>query len=425
MKKKILVKGPAMSRSGYGEQTRFALRALKQREDLFDIFLINITWGQTGHIPEDSEEKRWIDNLLKKTIFHHQSGGGFDISLQVTIPNEFEKIAPVNIGYTAGIETNIVSPQWVQKAWLMDHIIVVSNHSKQVYEDTELTAHDESNGTKIEDISISNPIEGFTPTGVTSVSYPVRQCEISELDLDLTTDFNFLTVAQWGPRKNLRKTVQWFVDEFKDEENVGLIIKANFKKNCVMDRAATVERLENILQEYEERKCKIYLVHGDMSEEDLAGLYNHPKVKSYLTLTHGEGFGLPIFEAAYNGLPVIAPGWSGQCDYLFMPTKSKKGKVKNKAMFSDVNYEMRHIQQEAVWDGVLQKESMWCYPVNSSFRNCVRDVYKDHGRFLSQAKKLQKWILENFTEEQKYKEFTDCIVESCEQQQEVEEVVVL
>ena len=98
MKKKILVKGPAMSRSGYGEQTRFALRALKQKQDIFDIFLININWGHTGYLAEDNEERRWIDNLLKKTIFHHQNGGGYDISLQVTIPNEFEKIAPINIG---------------------------------------------------------------------------------------------------------------------------------------------------------------------------------------------------------------------------------------------------------------------------------------------------------------------------------------
>ena len=37
MKKKIFVKGPVLSQSGYGEQSRFALRALKSREDLFDI----------------------------------------------------------------------------------------------------------------------------------------------------------------------------------------------------------------------------------------------------------------------------------------------------------------------------------------------------------------------------------------------------
>ena len=151
-----------------------------------------------------------------------------------------------------------------------------------------------------------------------------------------------------------------------------------------------------------------------MSEEDLAGLYNHPKVKSYLTLTHGEGFGLPIFEAAYNGLPVIAPGWSGQCDYLFMPTKSKKGKVKNKAMFSDVNYEMRHIQQEAVWDGVLQKESMWCFPTAGSYKMKLRKIRKKYDSALKISEVLSNHISENFSEEKMHQKFTDSILEQAE-----------
>ena len=32
MKKKILVRGPVLSQSGYGEQSRFALRALRSRD---------------------------------------------------------------------------------------------------------------------------------------------------------------------------------------------------------------------------------------------------------------------------------------------------------------------------------------------------------------------------------------------------------
>ena len=53
-----------------------------------------------------------------------------DISLQITIPNEFQKICPINIGYTAGIETDRVAPQWLQKGNDMDKILVVSNHAK-------------------------------------------------------------------------------------------------------------------------------------------------------------------------------------------------------------------------------------------------------------------------------------------------------
>ena len=44
-----------------------------------------------------------------------QQQGPFEASLQVTIPNEWDRIAPINIGYTAGIETNKVSPAWISR----------------------------------------------------------------------------------------------------------------------------------------------------------------------------------------------------------------------------------------------------------------------------------------------------------------------
>ena len=128
MMKKILVKGPALSRSGYGEQTRFALRALRSRPDVFDIYLVNIPWGSTGHVAHITEETDWINECLQKTsIYLSQGNAAFDISLQVTIPLEFEKIAPVNIGYTAGIEATKVAPQWLERCNLMDKIITISN----------------------------------------------------------------------------------------------------------------------------------------------------------------------------------------------------------------------------------------------------------------------------------------------------------
>jgi hypothetical protein len=138
MLKKVLIKGPVLSRSGYGEQARFALRALQSRPDLFDIYIVNIPWGRTGQISSDDEEANVIHETLLKTQTYVHQKGQFDISLQVTVPNEFEKIAPINIGYTAGIETTKVSPQWIAKAnETVDRIIVVSDHSKKVFEQTK------------------------------------------------------------------------------------------------------------------------------------------------------------------------------------------------------------------------------------------------------------------------------------------------
>ena len=80
MKKKILVRGPVLSQSGYGEQSRFALRALKSKEDLFDIFILPTSWGKTGWIWENNDERQWLDGIIKKTQQYLASGGQFDWS---------------------------------------------------------------------------------------------------------------------------------------------------------------------------------------------------------------------------------------------------------------------------------------------------------------------------------------------------------
>ena len=66
--KKVYLKGPILTQSGYGHHTRTVLRSLKTRPDLFDIYIQPIPWGMTSWLWEDDEERREIDFLLKKTI---------------------------------------------------------------------------------------------------------------------------------------------------------------------------------------------------------------------------------------------------------------------------------------------------------------------------------------------------------------------
>ena len=147
MKKKIFVRGPVLSQSGYGEQARFALRCLRSKEDLFDIYINPINWGQTGWIWEDNEFRRWMDERIAVTSdLIAQKQFQPDMSLQITIPNEFQKVAPLNYGYTAGIETTNVSPGWLVKANEMDGMIVISEFAKTGFTDTIATAQNQETG---------------------------------------------------------------------------------------------------------------------------------------------------------------------------------------------------------------------------------------------------------------------------------------
>ena len=396
--KTILVKGPALSRSGYGEQTRFALRALRAYENRFNILLVNIPWGQTGWIAETGEERDWYDQLLSKGHVHIQQQLPIDISLQVTIPNEWEKIAPINIGYTAGIETTKVAPHWIEKSRLMDKIIVVSSHSKNVYNNTTYEGQYEQTGEVVQ-------FRNQTPIEV--VNYPVRSLEKKDLNIKLDYEFNFLAVAQMGPRKNIPNTVYWFIDEFHNEE-VGLVLKTNIANCSTHDLMITEQKLKQITDKYPDRKCKIYLLHGDLTLEEMNSLYANKNIKSFVTFTHGEGFGMPIFEAAYHGLPVIAPAWSGQNDFLFAPVKSgKQKKAKLRPLFCKAEYTIVKVPTDVVWEGVITQDSGWCDVSSKAARNSMRDMYENHSKYKGMANKLKKHLIENFTEEKQYAAFAD------------------
>ncbi len=400
MKQKILIRGPVLSQSGYGEQARFAMRAIRSRSDLFDIFILPINWGQTGWVSLDNEERKWIDERIKATHAHTQSKGSFDISIQVTIPNEFENIASINIGYTAGIETTKVPPQWIQKVNQMDKIIVVSNHSKEVFEDTVYVAQHPTTGQSAK-LECSCPIE--------VVNYPVRDFKKKKINLNLDYDFNYLAISQWGPRKNFDNLINWFIEENANKE-VGLVLKTSIKNNSITDRQFTENKLKSIVSAHGDIKCKVYLLHGDMTEEELTGLYQDKKIKCLISTTHGEGYGLPLFEAAYNGLPVVVSGWSGHCDFLYMPDARRKGK--KKPMFASVEYDLQNVQKEAVWEGVIQADSQWAFPREESFKRRLREVRNEHPRFKKNAKKLQKYLVENFTEETMYGQFCNSILQN-------------
>ena len=57
MRKKVLLKGPILTRSGYGEQTRFALRSLRSRPDLFELYIQPLQWGNTSWIATTDSER--------------------------------------------------------------------------------------------------------------------------------------------------------------------------------------------------------------------------------------------------------------------------------------------------------------------------------------------------------------------------------
>lgn len=378
-KRKILVRGPALSRSGYGEHCRSVLRALRS-DDRNEVYLLNVGWGHSGWIAEDTEEREWIDNTIMHTARAVQSGvRDFATSIQVQLPSEWQKLCEHNIGVTAGVETTKAPEEWSNACLEMDRVIVPSQHSK---------------------IGFSEQAQEV----IEVINFPARKVRAKKIDFNLDTRFNFLTVAQWNPRKNLEQAILAFTQEFQNEE-VGLVVKTGIAGGSHIDREQTKERLQMILNHtQQDRKCKVYLFHGSLSDAEMVSLYKNKNISAYVTTSHGEGFGLPVFEAAQHGVPVIAPNWGGIRDF-------------SNDSFVELEYEEKEIEEHQVWEGVLEADSKWCFPKLESVRTQMREVYNNLNKYKKQAKAHQNFISENFTEQTlniRYNNIITSVIETLE-----------
>lgn len=409
---KVLVKGPALSMSGYGEQTRFMLDAIRHRQDI-DLFLVNINWGKSNLIAANDEKTNWIKSLISKTAMAHQADKQFsyDMSIQVTIPNEWENIAPINVGYTAGIECDRVSPVWIEKGNMMNKIITISKHSMDSYKGTQYQLATKQDPNKvIGNLQLSTDID--------YVSYCARNFEKSSesLELGITTSFNFMTISQFGPRKDLENLLISFLEKYKDNPDVGLVVKTHILNTSVLDKHRLKNTLKPLMKKYKDKKCKVYFLHGELSDSQMNSLYQREDIHAYVTSTHGEGYGLPIFEAVCNGMPVIAPDFSGHVDFLYANVKEKKKvkgktkiKEKNKALFCKIPHELRPIQKEAVWKGVLEEGSKWAYCSQSGIASSMEKVRSNYGMYKKWATELKSHVLEDFSQEKMYSKFNNLL----------------
>jgi glycosyltransferase involved in cell wall biosynthesis len=380
---RVLLEAPILTKSGYGEHARLVFAALKQKSEL-DIFINPLKWGSCSwEIPNEE-----VHDCIKKFKIYQahcnqtKQKQEYSLQIHVGIPNEFEKKAPYSICVTAGIETDRVSLNWLVKTHQgIDKIIVPSEHARKGFVQTGYEVLNNQNNTKTT-VSCGSPID--------VIHYPIKSLNGPKLNIDFDTEFNFLQIAMIGARKNIEQSVKCFVEEFRDNDNVGLVLKTSTSKSSIIDRLRTKNQLERYIKSLGEKKCKIYLIHGNLTESEIHSLYTHPKMKAYYTTTHGEGYGLPIFEAAYSGLPVIATDWSGHLDFL-----SGTHKGKSKKLFARIAYDLKEVQEAAIWGDLIIKESRWAFPTDVSIRSQLSKVYKDHGMYNSWAKSLKESLMKS------------------------------
>jgi len=389
MKPVMYISCPIDTYSGYGARSRDVVKAIIEM-DKYDVKILAQRWGSTawGFI-DDHEE--W--NFLNKYLFQPQPNQQYptpDVWVQITIPNEFNRQGHYNIGITAGIESTVAPVDWVQGCNRMDMILGSSKHSIDVLKHSNFEKRDERTQQVVENIQFNPNVksdilfEGFNEDVYKKTNEILDLPEIKE-------SFCFLFVGHWiqgafgHDRKNVGLLVKSFLETFKNKSNApALIMKTSEGNTSYMDRYQILKKIKDLKKSVKGKLPKIYLIHGDLLDEEMNQLYNHPKVKCMVNITKGEGFGRPLLEFTQTKKPIIATGWSGHIDFL-KPDMS----ILLPGTLGDV-----HPSAQNKW---LIQGSKWFDVDQMALGKALKDMHKNYKNYTHKAKQQGNFAKENFT----------------------------
>ncbi len=366
----VILRAPLLSISGYGIHSRQVFEWLTTIPEV-NITVDIVKWGMTAwDINPDSQ-----NGLIGKIMAASKPiEGKYDMSFQVQLPDEWDSnLAKKNIGISAFVETDRCNPAWIDKCNEMDAVIVPSTFTKTVAK---------RSGNLI------------TPIYVIPEWYneKIDNENITPIAIKPSPKFNFLMIGTItgrsanNDRKNLFYGIKWFCEKFKDNKKVGLVLKTSYGRGTTIDKKMTTDTIENILNEVRTGKFpKVNILHGNMTQEEIASIYKHKKINCLLAPTRGEGYGLPIIEAAASGMPVVATGWSGHTDFL------------EDGYYTKLDYSLKAISEDRVDSRIFIKGTRWASIDELDFKQKLQKVVDNYQLHLNKASKLQKNIKKNFS----------------------------
>ena len=378
-----LVTAPVATRSGYGAHSRDICRALIKL-DKYDVKIWNVRWGSTpmnALNKDDPNDKMLVDRILQSPELSKQP----ELHFHIVIPNEFNPMGKYNIGITAGLEMTAWPPKWLEGMNRRDMNIVPSTFVRDTMNGIVFDITDEQTKQKKGELKNEKPIEVLfegTDTNIFKKTNEFSKLLVDEMK-NVEETFNFLYTGHWlqgdlgKDRKDTGMLVKVFLETFKNmKKKPGLIMKTSGATFSVLDRELMLDKIKSIKDTIEGDLPNIYLLHGDFTDDEMNELYNHPKVKAHINLTHGEGFGRPLLEASISQKPVIASNWSGHIDFL------------NKDLAVLLPGNLTNVERGSVPDDFMVDGSQW-FTVNYQQASAtMKDVYKKYKKYTLNAKKL-------------------------------------
>ncbi len=286
----IVWRGPIWDPSGYADESRSFIKALAAGDRGFGVE--DIHWAATVcDLP--SGEGGLLKALCnaRRPIF------------SATITNCICTLVPPAPGTSLNIlrttfETDRLPEGWFKHLAAYDEIWVISQHNYRAF------------------------VRSWVPPEKLRV---VPSCfdetiyrsdgETIELPDPLRERFVFLSVFDWDYRKGWDLLLRAYVETFRVDEGVGLLLKITRNHGHTLEevRGQIAGVLQGVGATLDARP-DIYLWDDVLSGSEVAALYR--SARAFVLPTRGEGWGRPYMEAMASGLPCIGTGASGNVDFM-------------------------------------------------------------------------------------------------------------
>jgi len=371
---KVVVSCPVDTYSGYGARARDFVQALLEIGK-YDVRILSQRWGNVRQGYLEDHKRDDLSSLIIPQLTYEP-----DVWIQITVPNEFQRVGKYNIGVTAGIETTLAAPQWIMGCNVMDLVITSSKHSKVVFEESKYDMTDQTKGTT-EKIELKKPLEILIEGAHTDKYTPLALPAKFNLK-EIPENFCFLNVGHWLPgslgndRKNIGLLVRLFFETYKNKPNPpALILKTSMVTSSIIDRNKILSNIEKIKNDVKGTLPNVYLLHGDLTDEEMNELYNNSKVKAMISLTKGEGFGRPLLEFSTTRKPIIASNWSAHTEFL------------NKDFTPLIDGKLENVHPSAAIKDMILTEAQWFQVDHGQTGFYLKDVFENYKKYLDGAKR--------------------------------------
>lgn len=310
---------------------------------------------------------KYIDVPVAIEEMEQKSLDGVDYCIQHVLPHhlvstdKFKK----NVAYCVFESVNLSRNQWIPYLKNMDEVWVPCEDNK-----TELEKHN---------IKVS-----VVPHTFDIEKYENRECKKLTIP-DVEGKFKFYYIGDFNSRKNLAGLIRAFHSEFVNQEPVALIVKINKFGVSPQDLNKMYVNFSNEIKKsmrmYKSihNFCSEVVITKHIEEEDITTL--HKNCDCFVTISHGEAWSIPSFEAMAFGNTPICSNEGGPKDFIDKDDKNTGSLING--VYNVCNC------SDPAFEHIFTGREEWFEPSESETKRQMRYFYENRDK-INRASGLER-----------------------------------